>query len=113
MAAKRETRLNTNSVGKTSIRLVLRSGYSAAPSTKSYLAIPAPSSSPRERKNATSKKGNLVVLGTAGALGSANLESVREATVDELQVPHSAGTGGLAPLRLLAPVDCCSSRNFK
>lgn len=46
-----------------------------------------------------------MVLGTAGALGSADLESVCEATVDNLQVLRSAGAGGLASLGLLAPVE--------
>jgi hypothetical protein len=46
-----------------------------------------------------------VVLGTTGALGSADLEAVLEATVDFLEVAHSAGTGGLATLGLLAPVE--------
>lgn len=65
---------------------------------------------PPRTKNATSKA-YLVVLGTAGALGSADLESVCEATVDNLQVLRSAGAGGLAPLGLLAPVDCFMKNN--
>lgn len=52
-----------------------------------------------------------MVLGTAGALGSADLESVCEATVDNLQVLRSAGAGGLASLGLLAPVDCFMKNN--
>lgn len=43
-----------------------------------------------------------------GALGSALLEAVLEAARDGLERAHAAGTGGLSPLRLLAPVDCSS-----
>lgn len=50
---------------------------------------------------------DLVDLGTTGALGSADLEAVFEATVDILEVAHSAGAGGLSSLGLLAPVVCC------
>ena len=47
-----------------------------------------------------------MILGTAGALRSTDLESVRESAVDMLQVLGSAGTGSLASLGLLTPVDC-------
>lgn len=47
-----------------------------------------------------------MVVGTAGTLGSANLEAVREATVDVSEVLHTAGASGLTSLGLLAPVDC-------
>lgn len=39
-----------------------------------------------------------------GALGSALLESVGELARDQLEGSHAAGTGGLSPLGLLAPV---------
>jgi len=52
-------------------------------------------------------EGRLVVLlDTASALGSTGLEAVAELAGDGLQVLHAAGTGGLSPLGLLAPVVC-------
>ena len=45
-------------------------------------------------------------LDAAGALGSTALEAVGELAGDGLQVLHAAGTGGLSPLGLLAPVVC-------
>jgi hypothetical protein len=39
------------------------------------------------------------------------LESVLELAVDGLQVAHTAGTGALAALGLLAPVDYCSKKD--
>lgn len=53
-----------------------------------------------------------MVLGAASTLGSADLEAVLEAAVDDLQVSHSAAAGGLSSLGLLAPVDC-SQKNCK
>ena len=44
------------------------------------------------------------LLDTAGALGGTGLEAVGELAGDGLQVLHAAGTGGLSPLGLLAPV---------
>jgi hypothetical protein len=46
------------------------------------------------------------LLDTAGALGGTGLEAVGELAGDGLQVLHAAGTGGLSPLGLLAPVVC-------
>lgn len=68
-------------------------------------SIPA-LSSPGERKRDIGN--DLVGLRATGALGSADLESVLEAAVDISEVGHAAGTGRLASLGLLAPVDCCS-----
>ena len=45
-------------------------------------------------------------LDAAGALGSTALEAVGELAGDGLKVLHAAGTGGLSPLGLLAPVVC-------
>jgi hypothetical protein len=45
-------------------------------------------------------------LDAAGALGGTGLEAVGELAGDGLQVLHAAGTGGLSPLGLLAPVVC-------
>lgn len=42
-------------------------------------------------------------LGTRGRAGS---EAVAELAGDGLEVAHTAGTGGLPSLGLLAPVDC-------
>lgn len=96
---KVNTRPNTNSMGKRHFRLALKPVISNA-----RPFIPALSSL-RERKRDV--EFNLVVLGTTGALGSADLEAVLEATVDILEVAHSAGAGGLSSLGLLAPVVCC------
>lgn len=65
------------------------------------LIIPALSSL-RERKRDVGI--DLLALGATSALGGAGLEAVLEATVNLLEVPHAAGTGGLAALGLLAPV---------
>jgi hypothetical protein len=46
------------------------------------------------------------LLDTASALGGTGLEAVAELAGDGLQVLHAAGTGGLSPLGLLAPVVC-------
>ena len=61
-------------------------------------------SSLRERKRDVGI--NLVGLGTASALGNADLEAVLEALVDVLDVAHTATAGGLSSLGLLTPVDC-------
>lgn len=50
--------------------------------------------------------GNLVVLGTTGALGGADLEAVLEAAVHITQGPHATAASGLPALGLLTPVDC-------
>lgn len=47
-----------------------------------------------------------MVLGATSTLGSADLEAVLEASVDDLKVSHSAAASGLSSLGLLAPVDC-------
>jgi hypothetical protein len=65
-----------------------------------------PLSSPWEQKRRIEV--DLVVLRATGALGSADLEAVLEAAVDFTEVGHSAGTGGLASLGLLAPVELAS-----
>lgn len=54
---------------------------------------------------------NLVAArgGATGTLGDTGLEAVVEAAVDLLEVAHSAGTGGLSALGLLAPVDYMKS----
>merc|ERR1712227_814528 len=50
-------------------------------------------------------EGRLVVLlDTASALGSTGLGAVAELAGDGLEVLHAAGTSGLSPLGLLAPV---------
>ena len=67
--------------------------------------IPALLQPPRTNETATVGN-NLGALGALGALGGADLEAVVEAAVDLLEVAHSAGTGGLSALGLLAPVDC-------
>jgi hypothetical protein len=46
----------------------------------------------------------LCILGTAGTLGSANLEAVLEASGHGGEGSHAAGTGGLPALGLLGPV---------
>ncbi|KAF9889777.1 hypothetical protein FE257_006867 [Aspergillus nanangensis] len=56
---------------------------------------------------------NLVVLGTTGALGGAGLEAIEETTVDLLEVTGTAGTGGLAALGLLTPVDYIKERTWR
>lgn len=66
----------------------------------------------RERKRDADRvddiiqKEHLVVLGTTGALGGADLETVLEAAVHVTQRPEAAAAGGLAPHGLLAPVVC-------
>lgn len=45
-------------------------------------------------------------LGALGTGGSTSAETVGELAGDGLEVTHAAGTGGLPPLGLLAPVDC-------
>ena len=52
------------------------------------------------------EKGRLSGLDAAGTLGGTALEAVGELAVDGLEVLHAAGTSGLSPLGLLAPVDC-------
>lgn len=53
------------------------------------------------------RRGRLVgCLDTARTLGGAGLEAVAELAGNGLQVLHAAGTGGLSPLGLLAPVVC-------
>ena len=47
-----------------------------------------------------------MVLRATGTLGSADLEAILEAAVDVPEVGGAAGTGGLASLGLLTPVDC-------
>lgn len=61
-------------------------------------------SSLRERKRDVGI--NLVGLGTASALGNADLEAVLEALVDVPDVAHTAAASGLSSLGLLTPVDC-------
>jgi hypothetical protein len=93
---KEKTRPNTNSMGKRHFRLALK------PVTSNARPFIPALSSLRERKRDV--EFNLMVLGTTGALGSADLEAVLEATVDILEVAHSAGAGGLSSLGLLTPV---------
>jgi hypothetical protein len=52
------------------------------------------------------EKGRLSGLDATGTLGRAGLEAVGELAVDGLEVLHAAGTSGLSPLGLLAPVVC-------
>ena len=52
------------------------------------------------------EKSRLSGLDATGTLGSAGLEAVGELAVDGLEVLHAAGTSGLSPLGLLAPVVC-------
>lgn len=54
------------------------------------------------------EKSRLSGLDATGTLGSAGLEAVGELAVDGLEVLHAAGTSGLSPLGLLAPVVCGS-----
>lgn len=96
---KEKTRPNTNSMGKHHFRLALK------PVTSNARPFIPALSSLRERER--DAEFDLVDLGTTGALGSADLEAVLEATVDILEVAHSAGAGGLSSLGLLAPVVCC------
>lgn len=93
---KEKTRPNTNSMGKHHFRLALK------PVTSNARPFIPALSSLRERER--DAEFDLVDLGTTGALGSADLEAVLEATVDILEVAHSAGAGGLSSLGLLAPV---------
>lgn len=53
--------------------------------------------------------GHLCLLGAAGALGSADLEAVLEASGHGGERSHAAGTGGLSALGLLGPVVCFTS----
>lgn len=48
--------------------------------------------------------GLALALGTASTLGLADLEAVLESPGNVLEVAHAAGTDGLSPLGLLAPV---------
>ena len=52
------------------------------------------------------EKGRLSGLDAAGTLRGTALEAVGELAVDGLEVLHAAGTSGLSPLGLLAPVVC-------
>ena len=52
------------------------------------------------------EKSRLSGLDAAGTLGGTALEAVGELAVDGLEVLHAAGTSGLSPLGLLAPVVC-------
>ena len=52
------------------------------------------------------EKSRLSGLDATGTLGRAGLEAVAELAVDGLEVLHAAGTSGLSPLGLLAPVVC-------
>jgi hypothetical protein len=52
------------------------------------------------------REGRLRALDATGTLRRASLEAVGELAADGLEVLHAAGTGGLSPLGLLAPVVC-------
>lgn len=52
---------------------------------------------------------SLTHLRSSGTLWRAELEAVLELAWDTLKRSHSAGAGGLSPLRLLAPVVCHGS----
>ena len=52
------------------------------------------------------EKSRLSGLDATGTLGGTALEAVGELAVDGLEVLHAAGTSGLSPLGLLAPVVC-------
>ena len=58
------------------------------------------------------EKSRLSGLDATGTLGRASLEAVGELAVYGLEVLHAAGTSGLSPLGLLAPVVCGSMLVF-
>jgi len=47
---------------------------------------------------------HLLGLGSPSILWCTSLESILESSCNTLQVARTSGTGGLSPLRLLAPV---------
>lgn len=61
---------------------------------------------PAECSTNLHREGRLSALDATGTLGRAGLETVGELAVDGLEVLHAAGTSGLSPLGLLAPVVC-------